>query len=99
MIGFYTKFKTEEANRDTLVELLTEAATSVETLKECPIYIVNKDHGDPLVTWVTEIWTTKEAHTASLQTDSAKDFISKAMPLLTAKPEQIELLPIAGKGL
>ena len=71
----------------------------MQTLEECRMYIVNKDASDVTATWVTEIWATKEAHEASLQMDSAKTLITKAMPLITAKPEQIELLPISGKGL
>jgi quinol monooxygenase YgiN len=99
MIGFYTKFTTEEKNRDALVELLSEAAASMEAVEECRMYIVNKDVTDATIVWVTEIWTTKEAHAGSLQMDSSKALIAKAMPLIAAKPEQIQLVPISGKGL
>jgi quinol monooxygenase YgiN len=99
VIGFYTKFTTEESNRGMLVDILSEAALSMQAFKECHMYIVNKDASDVTATWVTEIWTSMEAHGTSLQMDSAKTLIAKAMPLITAKPEQIKLLPVSGKGL
>jgi quinol monooxygenase YgiN len=99
MIGFYTKFTTEERNRDAFVDILSEAAASMEAVEECQMYIVNNDATDATIIWVTEIWTTKEAHAASLQMDSSRALIAKAMPLIVAKPEQIQLVPISGKGL
>ena len=99
MVGFYTKFITEENNRDALITILSEATGSMHSLFECQMYIVNKDATNPKVTWVTEIWTTPEAHAASLQIEDAKELIAKAMPLIIEKPEQIQLLPISGKGL
>jgi quinol monooxygenase YgiN len=99
MIGFYTKFTTDESGRDTLLAILQQAALSMQSVEGCQMYIVNKDAVDANITWVTEIWTTKEAHADSLQLDSAKTLIAKALPLITAKPEQIQLVPISGKGL
>ena len=99
MIGFYTKFTTEENNRDTLAGILSEAASAMQSLPDCRMYIVNKDSRNPKVIWVTEIWTTPEAHMASLQIEGAKELIAKAMPLIIEKPEQIQLLPLSGKGL
>jgi quinol monooxygenase YgiN len=99
MIGFYTKFTTEEHTRDALVGILSEAASAMQSLSDCQMYIVNKDSLNPKVIWVTEIWITSEAHRASLQMEGAKELIAKALPLLIEKPEQIQLLPISGKGL
>jgi|SRR5665213_449551 len=99
MIGFYTKFTTEENNRDALADILSEAASAMQSLSDCHMYIVNKDSLNPKVIWITEIWITPEAHTASLQMEGAKELIAKAIPLLIEKPEQIQLLPVSGKGL
>ena len=99
MIGFYTKFTTKEGDRDALIALLSEAAASMDTVQGSRMYIVNKDMKDASATWVTEIWDSSEAHAASLQMEGAKELIGKAPPLLTARPEQIQLLPVSGKGI
>ena len=99
MIGFYTKFTTTESNRDAFVEILLEAATAMRAIDDCRIYIVNKDGNTATITWVTEVWTNKEAHQASLKMEGAKALISKALPLLIGRPEQTEIIPVGGKGL
>ncbi|GAA0528798.1 hypothetical protein GCM10009533_30080 [Saccharopolyspora spinosporotrichia] len=35
--------------------------------------------------WVTEVWKSKEHHTASLELPEVKEAIGKAMPLLTGE--------------
>jgi quinol monooxygenase YgiN len=99
MIGFYTKFITAEADRDALIELLSTAAASMDSTEGSQIYIVNQDMKETGAIWVTEIWDSSEAHAASLQGEGAKELIGKAMPLLIARPLQIQLVPIVGKGL
>ncbi len=99
MIGFYTKFTTEKNKRGALTSILSEAATGMRSIGECKLYIVSKDAVDDTATWVTEIWTTKEAHLASFQTEGAKRLISKALPLLTDRPQQTTIIPVGGKGL
>ena len=91
MIGFYTKFTTKEGDRERLIELLLRAAASMDTVQGSQMYIVNKDMKDASATWVTEIWDSSEAHAASLGTEGAEELIGKALPLLTARPEQIQL--------
>jgi len=98
MIGFYTKFTTTESKRDAFIEILLEAATAMKAIDDCLIYLVNKDANTANITWVTEVWTNKEAHEASLKMQGAKELISKALPLLTGRPEQIEIVPVGGKG-
>ena len=98
MVGFYTKFTTRESDRDTLIGILSEAASSMLSLQECQMYIINKEVANPKLIWVTEIWTTSEAHAASLQKEGVKELIAKAMPMIIEKPEQIQLIPISGKG-
>jgi quinol monooxygenase YgiN len=97
--AIYTKFITIEENRDTLIGILIDASKAMEKIEECKLYIVNEDAHDRTVTWVTELWAEKQAHDESLNNDAAMHLISRAMPLLTSKPEQIVLNPVSGKGL
>ena len=99
MIGFYTKFTTTEQNRDALVDILKRAAYSMNEIEDCKLYIVNTNQNDGTIIWVTEMWTTKESHMASLLLESSKALIQKAMPLMAVKPEQIKLDVVSGKGM
>ena len=94
MIGYYTKFKTKPEDRDNLVELLSQAAGSMNKVSGCRLYEVALDAVDSAITSVNEIWTDESAHDASLQTEEARMLIPQAMPLLADKPQQIKLGPV-----
>jgi quinol monooxygenase YgiN len=48
----------------------------------CRLYLVAVDETDPDAVWVTEVWESEDAHTASLQLDRVKEQITRAMPIL-----------------
>jgi quinol monooxygenase YgiN len=96
--GLYTKFTTHEGQRDSLVQILLEAASGMESVDGCDLYVVNIPDIDPNIVWVTEIWNDPSAHQASLSLDEAKVLIQKARPLI-AGIEQIKLRPLGGKGI
>jgi hypothetical protein len=50
------------------------------------------------VIWVTEVWSSAEAHQASLTLDGVKETIKRGRPLI-AGGERIEIVSIGGKGL
>lgn len=96
--GLYNKITTHAGQRDALLAVLLEAASGMENVPGCELYIVNVSPTEPDVVWVTEVWTTQEAHQASLSKDEVKALIQRGRPLI-AGGERIELVPIGGKGL
>jgi len=96
--GCYVTFTTQPGQRDTLVSHLLTAAAGTESVAECLLYIINTSTADPNSVWVTELWTSKEAHDASLTTEAAQALIKQVVPLLAKPPEQINVLPVGGKG-
>ena len=44
--------------------------------------MLSRELDDPAAIWVTEAWTDRDAHTASLDNPAAKDQIARAMPLI-----------------
>ncbi|WP_226001689.1 putative quinol monooxygenase [Paenibacillus sp. BJ-4] len=96
--GLYTKFIAHEGQRDTLVKMLLEAASGMESVEGCNLYVVNIPDNDPNSIWVTEIWSDPSTHQASLSLDEAKVLIQRARPLI-AGIEQIKLPPQGGKGI
>lgn len=97
--GLFGKFTTAPENRDALIDILTQASKLMEGAEGCHSYIVSKDNNDATATWVLELWTSEEAHDASLSIEGVRELIAQAMPLLTDAPMGVSVLPIAGKGL
>ena len=84
--------------RDELADLLVTAASRLGSDSECLLYIVALS-AEPDGVWITEVWTTKQAHDASLQRDEIRELIQRAMPLVASVSEQREFQVLGGKGL
>lgn len=95
----YVKFIARAGQRDALVELLLQAAALAGATPECKLYIINTSVTEAECVWVTEVWSSQEAHDASLSIEGAQAHIKKVLPLLAGPPEKIDLLPAGGKGL
>lgn len=96
--GMYAKFSAKSGQRDALVEILLDAANSMQSVEECELYIVNVSDTEPDTVWVTEVWSHSEAHAASLTLEATRASIQRAMPLI-AGVEATEITPLGGKGL
>lgn len=97
--GLCVRFTTHPGRRDALVEELLAAAALAESHPGCELYVVSTTPSDANTVWVTEAWTSKAAHDASLTDDRAKAMIARGLPLLASPPESFELQPMGGKGL
>lgn len=96
--GLYTKFITQDGERDFLVEILVETANGMKSVEGCDLYVINIPEDEPNGVWVTEVWNDPSAHQASLSLDQSKTLIQKARPLI-AGVEQIKLRAVGGKGI
>lgn len=96
--GLLGKFTARPGKRDELVEILKQAADLLEENEECIHYVVNVT-GEPDVIWVTEVWSSKEAHDASLEPEKIRTLIQQAMPLIASVSDQTELQVEGGKGV
>jgi quinol monooxygenase YgiN len=93
------RFTAQPGQGDAFAAILLEAAEGLDDIAACLLYVVSRDAEDADVVWVTESWTDQGAHTASLQDPGAQALIQRALPLLAAPPEAIQLEPVGGKGL
>ena len=96
--GLYGKITTHPGQRDALVAVLLDAAALMQHVSGCELYVVNVSPTEPEVIWVTEVWSSAEAHQASLTLEGIKETIKRGRPLI-AGGERIEIVPIGGKGL
>ncbi|GGD13402.1 putative quinol monooxygenase [Pontibacillus salipaludis] len=97
--SLFGKFIVQEGKRDTMVSILLEAAESLEDLEECEVYLVNISESEPNSVYVYEVWSSEEAHQASLTLETTQTLISRAKPLITGMERVNTLTTEGGKGI
>ena len=81
MFMLHGRLAAKSGKRDELLAIMSEGEHD-EPMPGCRLYLVAVDDTDPDGVWVTEVWESEEAHTASLQLDRVKAQIARAMPVL-----------------
>jgi quinol monooxygenase YgiN len=97
VFGMHGCFKAQPGQGDALAAILLEAADALGSNDACLLYVVSREDADTI--WVTEAWTDREAHDASLHAPEAKEQIARAMPLIAGIDRRAEFEPLGGKGL
>lgn len=97
--SLFGKFTVQEGKRDTMVDILIEAAESMQELEECEIYLVNTSESEPNCVYVYEVWSHEDAHQASLTTDATQTLINRAKPIITGMERISTLKTMGGKGI
>ncbi len=98
LYGLHGHFTAQPGSGDALTEILLAAAEGMRGNEACLLYVVSRPPEDVDVIWVTEVWTDKEAHAASLQDENVQAAIARARPLI-AGISGTELRPVGGKGI
>jgi quinol monooxygenase YgiN len=96
MYGLIGQMKAAPGKRDELVAILSE---STGGMPGCLSYVVAKDTADADALWITEVWTDKASHAASLQLPAVQAAIAKARPIIAGFGHRFETIPIGGVGL
>jgi quinol monooxygenase YgiN len=99
MFGMHGAFKAQPGKGEELAGILLEAADGLRDFDSCLLYVVSRDAEDPDRIWVTEAWTDREAHAASLRQPGTPEMIARARPLIAGMEGRAEFEPLGGKGL
>jgi quinol monooxygenase YgiN len=97
--SLFGKFIIQEGERDTMVDLLLEAADSMKNLDECEIYLVNISESEPNAVYVYEVWSNENAHQASLTLETTQTLIRRAKPIIAGMERVSTLEAMGGKGV
>ncbi|MDL4839416.1 putative quinol monooxygenase [Aquibacillus rhizosphaerae] len=97
--SLFGKFTIQEGERDTMVDILLEAAESMKNLDECEIYLVNISESEPNSVYVYEVWSDEEAHQASLTLEATQTLIKRAKPIIVGIERINTLKTKGGKGI
>jgi quinol monooxygenase YgiN len=96
MYGLIGQMKAAPGKRDELVAILSE---STQGMPGCLSYIVAKDAAEADALWITEVWTDKDSHAASLKLPAVQAAIAKARPIIAGFGHRFETVPVGGVGL
>lgn len=88
--GLVGQMKAQPGQRDALIAILAEGT---DAMPGCVAYIVGADLADADGIWITELWTSKDAHAASLKLPAVQEAIRKGRPLIAGMGAQAEFKP------
>ena len=97
--GLVGRLIAQPGRRDELRYHLVEAARLLGANPECLQYLVSTSPGDDDGVWVTELWTDRAAHAASLEPEEIRAVVQRARPLIAGMSDRTELDVHGGKGL
>lgn len=87
-------------DQDKLFDILTHIAKHTDTEDDCIFFVISKDDDKPDKIWVTELWTSKEAHDQALANAThLHGLLERAMALVTDERQRAYLTPVMGKGI
>ena len=96
MYGLIGKFRSVAGKRDELIAIMKSGSVK---MPGCLSYVIAKDPADADVLWITEVWTDKDSHAASLKLPSVQAAIARARPIIAGFGHRFETAPVGGVGL
>lgn len=93
------KISATEGNQELLISILLDAAHAMTDVSNCEAYIVNISNDSSNSVFVYEVWSSEEAHKASLSLEATQQLLNKARPILAGVERISTLTPLGGKGL
>lgn len=96
MYGLIGRILAVPGKRDELAAILLEGT---QEMPGCLSYVVAVDGSEPDALWVTEVWTDRASHQASLSLPSVRAAITKGRPLIASFENRVETTPLGGHGL
>lgn len=91
MYGLIGKFRSQSGKRDELIAIMKSGSVK---MPGCLSYVIARDSTDPDAIWITEVWTDRESHKASLAIPEVAETIKRAMPLIAGVDQHIETEPV-----
>lgn len=94
--GFHAQMTAKPGMGDAVVDLLFQAPAFVQ--EDCLIFLIGRSQSNPDLIFVTEGWTSQEAHASFTNTDAAKVYIEKFTSLVQ-ESSFVDEIPIGGKAV
>jgi quinol monooxygenase YgiN len=95
MYGLIGRIKAVAGKRAELASMLVQDGS----MPGCISYLVGEDVDDPDALWITEVWTDKAAHDASLGLPAVREAIARGRPLIAGFDHGVVTNVLGGIGL
>lgn len=96
MYGLIGRMKAAPGKCEDLLTIMLEGSVP---MPGCLSYVIARDPASEDGIWITEVWDSKDSHTASLSIAGVKATIARAMPLIAGFDQHFETEPLGGTGL
>ncbi|MGN9911254.1 putative quinol monooxygenase [Phytohabitans sp. LJ34] len=93
--GFHATMTALPGKGDEVIALLLDAPSLANV--DCVVFLVGRSASNPDVVYVTEGWTSPEAHSAFFATEPAQALVAKLQPLMAGESRYTDELPVGGK--
>ncbi|GAA0998813.1 hypothetical protein GCM10009555_098780 [Acrocarpospora macrocephala] len=94
--GFHATMTAQPGKADEVVELLLNAPSLPN--EDCVVFLVGRSAANPDIVYVTEGWTSQEAHSRFFATEPAQALVAKLQPLLAGDSQYTDEVPVGGKA-
>lgn len=81
--GMQAVLTANEGNGNKLAEIMLSASKVVSKIKGCELYLVQQSLVDENQVLITELWTNKDSHSASLENEEVLALINKSRPMIS----------------
>jgi quinol monooxygenase YgiN len=95
--GLFVKFIVKDGELETMVNILLDAAKSMETIEDCEIYHVSISAEEENCVFVYEVWKDENAHKASLSLEVTQSLIKRAKPIIAGIERISTMISKGGK--
>lgn len=96
MYGLIGRMLAAPGKREELLAIMLEGS---DAMPGCISYVIARDPKSEDGLWITEVWDSKDSHSASLQLPHVQGTIAKAKPIIAGFDQYFETEPLGGIGL
>ena len=97
MYGLIVKLTSVQGGRGALIRAM--GGEDSASVPGCLSFILAEDADDENVLWITEVWTSKESHEASLKAPQVKEGLADADTLIAGFAKVATTKPVEGSSL
>lgn len=94
--GLQVILKAQPNKGEALADIMIRASKVVMEEKGCLLYLVSVNQESPDEVWITEVWSNKDDHDASLNLPEVRALIGEAIPVLAGPPQKGQELQVLG---
>jgi quinol monooxygenase YgiN len=94
--GFHAAMTAQPGKGDEVIETLLNAPSLSN--EDCVVFLVSRSAGNPDLVYVTEGWTSEQAHSSFFATEPAQALVARLQPLLAGDSQYVDEVPVGGKA-